>query len=147
MTAESAARLPPLARALVVRHAGPVTDRPTSVEEYLAAFPDEARRRLTGLRALCLEAAPDAVEGLKWGYPAYWTGTILFMFSGHREHASVAVTPTALDAFRGELEALGHGTGKGSVRLPYDRPVPTELVARLLAHRAREYEVDGVTWR
>jgi len=66
------------------------------------------------------------------------------MVSGHKAHASVAFTPSARHAFDDELTA--YGTGKGSVKLPYETPVPTELLTRMIHYRTREHEVDGVTW-
>lgn len=118
--------------------------KPTTVEEYIASFPDEVRPRLRELRALSRTNAPDATEGLKWGDPAYSLGTILFIFSGHRKHANVVFTPSTLNAFSGEL--VGFETGKGSVKIPYDRSVPTRVLGEMIAYRIREYEVDGVNW-
>ncbi|MDQ2624364.1 MAG: DUF1801 domain-containing protein, partial [Actinomycetota bacterium] len=74
--------------------------KPTTVEEYIAAAPIERQNRLRELRALSLEHAPDAIEGLKWNSPAYWTETILFVFSGHAKHSNVVFTPSTLEAFR-----------------------------------------------
>jgi uncharacterized protein YdhG (YjbR/CyaY superfamily) len=37
-------------------------------------------------------------------------------------------------------------TGKGSVQLPYDEPVPAELLGRMIDHRVKEFTVDGVRW-
>ena len=71
-------------------------------------------------------------------------GTILFVFSGHKQHTNVVFTPSTLHAFVGELE--GYETGKGSVKLPYSAPVPSELLGQFIHHRRRENEEDGVGW-
>lgn len=115
-----------------------------AVEDYIGSFPELAQERLRELRELCRTHAPDAVEGLKWGHPAYSTGTILFVFSGHRNHANIVFTPSTLNAFVDELG--GYSTGKGSVKLPYEEPVPTEVLGRMITHRIREYADEGVTW-
>lgn len=119
--------------------------KPETVEEYIASVPAPARQRLVELRQLVRAQAPDASEGLKWGQPAYWDDVILFMFSGHRDHANIVFTPSTLQAHLPELD--GYATGKGSVQLPYDVPVPSGLLARMIAYRIRELHDDGVKWR
>lgn len=117
-----------------------------TVDDYLSQFAEPAQERLRELRSLCREAVPTAQECLKWGHPAYVhpEGVILFVFSGHKEHASLAFTPSTREAFDAQL--VDHRTGKGSVALPYASALPTELLRRMMEHRVREYEVDGVKW-
>lgn len=123
-----------------------MTRKPETVQEYLEALPTEARSRLDALRQLALAQAPGASEGLTWGQPAYsWRGVILFTISGHRDHANIVFTPTTLQAHLGDLG--GHTTGQGSIQLPYDLPIPTELLARMIEYRIRELHDDGVKWR
>lgn len=120
--------------------------KPTTVEEYLAALPDPAAALIREVRALAREVVPEAGEALKWSSPAllHPSGMILVIYSAHRQHANVTFTPSTREAFAEELS--GFETGKGSVKLPYDRPVPAQLLRRMVAHRVREYEQEGVTW-
>ncbi len=118
--------------------------KPATVDEYLESFPESARPRLRELRELSRTRVPHAAEALKWGHPAYSLGTILFVVSGHKQHANIVFTPSTLNAFVDELE--GFATGKGSVKLPYSEPIPAELLGRMIDHRVREYEEDGVGW-
>lgn len=118
--------------------------RPATVDEYLAGFPAEHAARLREIRALCLAAAPEAEEALKWGAPAYVDGTILFQFAGYRSHTNLALTPSTREAFDGEFG--DYETGKGTLKLPYDAPLPEELIRRLLEYRVREWAERGVRW-
>jgi uncharacterized protein YdhG (YjbR/CyaY superfamily) len=120
--------------------------KPTTVEEYIAALEEPAASRMRELRTLAREAAPEAGEALKWGSPAllHPSGMILLICSAHRRHANFTVTPSTREAFTEDL--TGFETGKGSVKLPYDVPVPAALLRRMIAYRLREYEEDGVTW-
>lgn len=93
------------------------------MDEYIESFGEPARGRLHELRALSRAGVPHAVEELKWGSPAYTLGTILFVFSGHKDHANFVVTPSTLAAFTDELD--GYTTGKGRGQLPYGVPIPT----------------------
>ncbi|MDT0380422.1 DUF1801 domain-containing protein [Streptomyces sp. DSM 42041] len=120
---------------------------PGTIDAYLEGFTGQARALLEQLRALAREAVPEADEAVKWRHPAWVhpSGTILFMISGHAQHANVAFTPSTREAFAAEL--TGFGTGKGTVRLPYGDPVPSALLRRMIAYRVREHEDDGVLWR
>lgn len=124
----------------------PAASRPTTIDEYLDALEEPARSRLRELRALVREELPSATEAIKWGSPAFVhpAGTILLVVSAHRKHANFTVTPSAKEAFAEELEGLE--TGKGSVKLPYEVPLPEELLRRMARHRLREFEDEGVNW-
>jgi uncharacterized protein YdhG (YjbR/CyaY superfamily) len=120
--------------------------RPLTVDDYLEGFTGQAREMLEQLRALAREAVPEAGEAVKWGHPAWVhpSGTILFMVSGHARHANVTFTPSTRERFDADL--VGYETGKGSVKLPYGRPVPTDLLRRMMTFRVREHEDHGVLW-
>lgn len=120
--------------------------KPATIDDYIAALEEPAASRMRELRALARETVPEAAEALKWGHPAFVhpQGTILFVCSAHRHHANITFTPSAREAFAEELAAFE--TGKGSVKLPYDIAVPAPLLRRMISHRLREYEDDGVNW-
>lgn len=120
--------------------------RPTTVEEYHAALDGPAAELMGQLRALVREELPQSSEALKWGAPAtlHTSGMILLICSAHRQHANFTVTPSTREAFAEELTDFE--TGKGSVKLPYGEPLPAPLLRRMIAHRLREYEDDGVNW-
>ncbi|MHC5259388.1 iron chaperone [Streptomyces sp. UC4497] len=117
-----------------------------TTDEYIEGFGGQGRELLEQVRALAHEAVPEAAEAIKWGSPAWIhpSGTILFMVNGYTKHANVVFTPSTREAFDADL--AGFSTGKGSVKLPYGRPVPGDLLRRMIAHRVREHEVEGVLW-
>ncbi|MFI6566113.1 iron chaperone [Streptomyces sp. NPDC050534] len=117
------------------------------MDEYLEDFAGPARDLLEPVRALAHTAVPQAGEAIKWGHLAWVhpSGTILFTVNGDTKHANVVFTPSTRAAFEDELAAFT--TGKGSVQLPYGRPVPAGLLQQMIAFRVREHEDDGVLWR
>ncbi|WP_190085471.1 iron chaperone [Streptomyces longisporoflavus] len=121
-------------------------NKPRTIDAYIDEFTGLARDLLQQLHALVREAVPEAQEAIKWGHPAWVhpSGTILFMISGHAKHANFAFTPSTREAFDTELSAME--TGKGTVKLPYGSPVPSDLLRRMIAYRVREHEDDGVLW-
>ena len=78
--------------------------RPENVDEYIATFNDLARQEfLRGLRDLSRANAPSAGEGIKWGTPAYFLDSILFVFAGYTKHANFVFTPSTKEAFADRL--------------------------------------------
>ncbi|ATG51855.1 hypothetical protein CFK38_10215 [Brachybacterium vulturis] len=120
--------------------------KPATIDEYIARLDEPAAARMRELRAVARETVPEADEAMKWGAPAFVhpRGTILFVCSAHRRHANVTFTPSTREAFAEELAAFE--TGKGSVKLPYVAPVPVPLLRRMITHRLREFEDEGVNW-
>jgi uncharacterized protein YdhG (YjbR/CyaY superfamily) len=120
--------------------------RPQTIDEYLEGFTGQARELLERLRALARAAVPAASEAIKWGHPAWVhpSGTILFVVSGHAEHANIVFTPSTREAFDADLADFA--TGKGSIKLPYGQPIPDDLLRRMIAFRVREHEDHGVLW-
>lgn len=109
-----------------------------TVEGYISTFPAEIREILETLREIVLENAPDAVERMAYGMPAYSThGKPLVYFAAFKKHIGFYATPTGHSEFAAELS--GFKQGKGSVQFPYDG-VPYDLVKRLVRFRVQENE-------
>lgn len=120
--------------------------KPKTVDEFFAQYQGPARALLDELRGIADRAAPDTTTQLKWGSPAWihTSGTILFVIDGFTHHANIVFTPSTREAFDKELASMQ--TGKGSIKLPYDKPVDRDLLERMIAYRIREHEQDGVLW-
>ena len=88
------------------------------------------------LYAILKSVAPDAEEVIKWGTPFFVEPRFVFAFSAHKAHCNFAPTPAALKAFRKELEK--HQTTKNYLQIPYDKPVPEDLIRKIAKYRLRE---------
>ena len=121
--------------------------KPKTVDEYVSGFPTDQKTKLVELRELVRAALPDTDETLKWGAPAAVEkdGMILLVFSGHKQHMNFVVTPSTKQAFDSKL--VEYETGKGSVQLSYDKPLPSKLLTDMALFRAKEYRDDGVKWK
>jgi len=118
--------------------------RGTTPEEYFANVPAELRPRVTELHRALAQALSRAQVQIKWGQPAFVDGTILVSYAVFAKHINLYTTPSSREALAGEL--AGHKTGKGSIQLPHDEPLPIGLVKRAAAARAKEYLEHGVLW-
>lgn len=102
----------------------------TTVNDYIKSFPKEIQILLEKLRAIILKNAPDAVESISYGMPAYKTfGKPLVYFAAYKNHIGFYATPTGHSEFANELSK--YKQGKGSVQFPLDA-VPFELVEKMV---------------
>lgn len=118
--------------------------KPTTVPEYIETAPQDAREHLRELRALLHEVAPGATEGIKWGGPVFEDRRILFSYKAHRSHINFMPTGPALEPFREELRS--YRTGKDTVQLPYDKPLPKDLIRRIAAYRVKDVKENDARW-
>ena len=113
-----------------------------SVDDYFAQLDDVQRPHLETLRALSLEADPEAREELKWNLPVYVRGdkANLWMLQNFKRHCSLRFTPSFFASQKAAVEAAGYEAGEGFIKLPYDRGLPTGLLKALMQARVEEYE-------
>lgn len=108
-----------------------------NVDEYIKEFEKETQERLTTVRKLILETAPEAVESISYGMPAYKVnGKPLVYFAGYKSHIGFYATPTGHKAFEKELSK--YKQGKGSVQFPLDQPLPVKLITEIVLFRLAE---------
>jgi uncharacterized protein YdhG (YjbR/CyaY superfamily) len=108
-----------------------------TVDEYIRSFPKDIQLVLEKVREAIKKKAPDAVESIAYGMPAYKTnGKPLVYFAGYKKHIGFYATPTGHTAFAEELSK--YKQGKGSVQFPLDKPIPYELIKRIVTFRVAE---------
>ena len=109
----------------------------SSIDEYMQEFPPETRETLEELRTLIKAAAPDATETISYAIPTFdLNGRHLVHFAGFKRHVGFYPIPSAIEAFREELEP--YKSGKGSARFPLGKPLPTDLIRRIVEFRVAE---------
>ena len=112
--------------------------RPETIDEYLAALPEEQRSALERLRAQIKAAAPDAIEGISYSMPAFKVDGRFFVgFGAAKDHLSLYAGRAPLEAFKAEL--AGYRLWKGTINFEPDQPLPDDLVARIVRFRLAEY--------
>jgi uncharacterized protein YdhG (YjbR/CyaY superfamily) len=116
--------------------------RPTTIAEYIRAAPREGQPHLRRLYTILKSVAPEAQEAIKWGTPFFVEPRFLFAFSACKAHCNFAPTPAALERFRKELRR--HKTTKNYLQIPYNQPLPEDLIRRIAEYRLRNMgESDG----
>lgn len=119
--------------------------KPKTISEYIKGYPKEMQKKLKEMRVAILSCAPGALEGIRWGMPAFSYKRILVMFGGFKKHIGMYPTALATKAFAKELVKYKHA--KGSIQFPLDKPLPISLIKKITKFRVKEdIEKDG-KWR
>jgi uncharacterized protein YdhG (YjbR/CyaY superfamily) len=107
------------------------------VDKYIKDFPAEVQERLTAIRKVILELAPQATERICMRMPTYdLNGKWLVHFAGFEKHIGFYPQPEGITAFKGKL--TGYKTSKGTVQFPLDKPLPLELIREIVRFRVDE---------
>jgi len=107
-----------------------------TIDEYIADFPPDVQAILEKLRATIRKAAPDAEEAMKYRLPTFVLNGNLVHFGAFKKHIGFYATPTGNEKFRKELSV--YEGAKGSVQFPLDKPIPYDLVSRMVKFRVKE---------
>ncbi|TBT85857.1 hypothetical protein ET989_05220 [Propioniciclava sinopodophylli] len=115
----------------------------TVIDDYLAEHSGPHREHMDALRAIITRLAPDATQALAWGMPTWKLNGNLVHIAAGKHHVGLYPGGEGVEFVRDELVELGLKFSKGAIQLPVDRPVPVELVERLVAFRVAQQEAKG----
>ena len=112
-----------------------------SVDDYIANQTEEAQTILRELRSLIKEVVPEAVELKNYKVPSF---TLIpetkpeqqIMIVAYTKYVSFYPFQTVIDHFSDELRNFE--LGKGTVKFPFNKPLPKELIKRMVVYRKKE---------
>ena len=109
-----------------------------TIDEYIARYDGDVKRRMEELRALIHSCAPGIGEKIAWGMPTFVLNGNLVHFAGEKRHLGFHPGASAVTAFSEQLR--GYHCGVSSIQLPYDKPMPWELLREIVEFRVREQQ-------
>jgi uncharacterized protein YdhG (YjbR/CyaY superfamily) len=109
----------------------------TSIDEYIATFPDDVQNTLQELRLTIKSAAPDAKETISYNIPTFTlNGKYLIYFAGWKSHISIYPIPVGSEAFNKQISK--YVEGKGTLKFPIDKPLPLKLITKIVKLKVAE---------
>jgi uncharacterized protein YdhG (YjbR/CyaY superfamily) len=107
-----------------------------TVEEYFSAFPASTQRILEEVRKTIKRAAPEAKEVISYNMPAFKLNGVLVYYTAHKDHIGFYPTASPIVAFKDQLSA--YKFSKGAIQFPVDKPMPVDLITRIVQFRVKE---------
>jgi uncharacterized protein YdhG (YjbR/CyaY superfamily) len=114
------------------------TDRPVpgNIDEYIAGFPAEVQEILEMIRSTIRKEAPDAEEKISYRMPSFTLdGRYLIHFAAYKHHIGLYPAPRGNTDFKDELSV--YLSGRSTVKLPLDKPIPCSLIGKIVKFLAR----------
>ena len=109
-----------------------------SIDEYIAACPEETRAYLEQIRKLIHALVPDAKEKISYQIACFeLNGKNLIHFAGWKKHVSLYPIPAGNEAFNKEIAK--YADGKGTLKFPLDKPLPVKLIERAVKYRLADH--------
>ncbi len=123
---------------------GPMPNFET-IDDYIDHQPEEAQRVLQELRSIIKEAVPEVIEILNYKVPSF---TLVpggqrdqqIMMAGYAKFVGFYPFPTTMEEFSNELK--DYKQGKGSIQFPFNKPLPKDLIIKMVHFRKEEILKD-----
>jgi uncharacterized protein YdhG (YjbR/CyaY superfamily) len=117
-----------------------------TVQEYIKSQPEKTQEALVELRNYILTAAPNAIEMFNYNIPAFalvknGKREQQIMMAGYKNHVGLYPHPTTMEHFSAELKE--YKKGKGSVQFPINKPLPKNLIIKMIKYRKKLVEMES----
>lgn len=107
-----------------------------AIDEYIGSFPPDVQEKLGMLRQVIGEAAAEAEERISYQMPTFYLQGNLVHFAAYKNHIGFYPGPSGIEAFKEQLSV--YKGAKGSVQFPLNRPLPYDLVRKIVEFRVEE---------
>lgn len=115
-----------------------MTLKTKDIDEYTAGFTPETKLILEKIRSIIIKVVPEAEEAISYGIPTFnLNGTYLIYFAAYKKHIGFYPVPTEIDKIDKEF-APYKISGKGTLKFPLDKPVPFDLIVKLVEFMVKE---------
>ncbi|WP_375424608.1 iron chaperone [uncultured Friedmanniella sp.] len=109
--------------------------QPASVEEYLAALPEDVQPVVREVRRRIAEALPTSTEKISYAIPTVLLdGRPLISYGAWKSHLGLYPVPVTVGDL--EQELVPYRSTKDTLRFRYRDTIPVDLIIRVVAARA-----------
>ncbi len=107
-----------------------------SIDKYIRSFPKETQKKLTELRKIIREQAPEAEEKISYQIPTFFLNGNLVHFAAFAKHIGFYPGSSGIRAFKSKLSK--YESAKGSVQFPLKEPLPVGVIKQIVKFRVTE---------
>lgn len=107
-----------------------------TIDHYISTFSPDIQEILESIRQVIRETAPEAKEKISYQMPTFAQHGNVVHFAAFKNHIGFYPTPSGIIEF--EQELAPYIAGKGTVQFPLGKPIPYELIAKIVKFRVAE---------
>jgi uncharacterized protein YdhG (YjbR/CyaY superfamily) len=111
-------------------------DAISQVDAYIGAFPQHVQDKLEEIRRIIYTAVPGATETISYGIPTFVLSGNLVHYAGYEKHIGFYPGSSGIATFKDDL--AGYKSAKGSVQFPLDKPLPKQVITKIVRFRVEE---------
>jgi uncharacterized protein YdhG (YjbR/CyaY superfamily) len=105
-----------------------------SIDEYIAACPEQSQSYVRKIREVIRSVSPKAKEKISYQIACFeLNGKNLVHFAGWKAHVSIYPVPAGTKEFTKEISK--YTDGKGTIKFPLDKPLPLRLIRQIVKYR------------
>lgn len=109
------------------------------VDTYINGFSIEVQNRLSAIRNIVRELAPEATERICMRMPTFdLNGKWLVHYAGFEKHIGFYPQPEGIVAFKDRLTE--YKTSKGTIQFPLNKTLPIDLIREIVQYRVKEQQ-------
>lgn len=108
----------------------------TTIDDYIQLWPLEIQKKLKQIRKVIKQTVPEAEERISYQMPMMYLDGVLVYFAAFKNHIGFFPTASGISKFKSELKE--YKTTKGTIQIPFEKPIPVELIKQILVFRAKE---------
>ena len=110
-----------------------------TIDEYISGFPAGVQAKLQEIRGIIQQELPaEVTEAINYQMPTFKLNGNLVHFAAYEHHIGFYPAPSGVASFVEEFEKLGLKWSKGAVQFPIDKPLPKDLISRIVKFRLAE---------
>ena len=107
------------------------------IDKYIDKFPKGTQDKLRQVREIIKSTVTEAEETISYGMPTFkLNGTYLIYFAGYKNHIGIYPVPNNKE-FEEDFSSY-KTSGKGTIQFPLDKPIPTDLIKKIVEFRVAE---------
>ncbi len=108
-----------------------------NIDQYIKSFSKSEQEKLRQMRDLVLKLVPSGEEAIRYGMPTLrLNNKNLLHYATFKNHFGFYPAPSGIKAFQKELSK--YVTSKGAIQFPIDKPLPINLIIKIVKFRVKE---------
>jgi uncharacterized protein YdhG (YjbR/CyaY superfamily) len=109
------------------------------INAYIDAAPGIVQPTLRKLRSMARDACPQATEVISYKMPALRQGRVFFYYAAFKHH--IGIYPPVTKDMKLVARLAPYRGPKGNLQFSYDKDIPYDLIADVIAALHGEYAV------